>query len=120
AHGLGEAVVGAARQADREFGVLDPLDRWGAVRQDLDVDPGGVHLGDAALADIVEAGRDGPAGAIAPGDVLLHLGIEIVLLEGDNLRFRRHRFLPDISGFEFYQAKVPVSWRSRPRNQSDP
>ncbi len=108
AHGLGEAVVGAARKAHRERGILDPLHRRRAVRQHLHVDPGRVHLGDAALPDIVEARDDvRPAGRVHAGDVRLHLGIEIVLFKSDDLRLRRHLFLPIWAGGE--SALSPVA-----------
>ena len=51
--GLGQAVVGAASHPDGGLGVK-PLDRWCAVREDLDVDAGGVHVLEPRLSDVIE------------------------------------------------------------------
>ncbi len=65
------------------------------MRQHLHVDAGHVHLGDAALPDIVETRGDlGLPCNVGTGDVGLHLGVEIMLLEGDDLGFCRHFLLP--------------------------
>ena len=52
ADGFMKPVVGAAREAHRGLGV-HLLHAGVGVRQDLQVDAGGVHFGDAALSDIV-------------------------------------------------------------------
>jgi len=59
ANGLVQSIVGAARQPHRQFGIRKFLQRWRAMRQHLNVDAIGVHVGDAAGADIVEP-RDDP------------------------------------------------------------
>ena len=94
AYRLREPIVGAARQPHGEFRV-EPLHRRRAMRQHLHVDAGGVHLGDPALADVVEAGRDiGLPRDIGAGDMGLHLGVQVMLFEGYNLWSCRHLFLP--------------------------
>ena len=95
AHGLAEPVIGGAGQPDREFRIRNFLDRGRAVRQNLDINPGRVHFGNSTLADIFQPCCDtGPAGSISSGDMLLHLGIEVVLFKRDHLRPHAHFFLP--------------------------
>ena len=91
--GLGKAVIGAAREPHGKLGIRHFLRARRGVRQNLNVDAGRVHLGDAALADIVEAGHDmRPSRSIDPGRVPFHLGIEVVLFKRDHLRSHAHFF----------------------------
>jgi hypothetical protein len=53
AHRLGEGVVGVAGQRHR-LARLELLHAWRGQRQDLDVETGGVHVGDPALADVAQ------------------------------------------------------------------
>ena len=65
------------------------------MRQNLQVDAGGIHLGDPPLTDIVEAfGDPRRVLRVGSGVELLNLGVEIVLLERDNVRLCRHSLLP--------------------------
>src|ERR1700731_4101929 len=76
------------------------------MRQHLHVDAGRVHLGDAALPDIIETrGNLGLPRDVGTSDVGFYLGIEIMLLEGDDLGLCRHFLLPAI-GWLFVSAST--------------
>ena len=93
--GFGETVIGATREPHGKLGIRHFLRARRGVRQNLNVDAGRVHLGNAALADIVEAGHDmRPSRRIDPGGMPFHLGIEVVLFKRDHLRSHAHFFLP--------------------------
>jgi len=53
AHRLGEGVVGGAGEGHR-LGRVELLHPWSGQRQDLEVETGGVHVGDPALADVAQ------------------------------------------------------------------
>ena len=53
ANRLGEGVVGVAGQRHR-LDRIELLHPWSGQRQDLEVDAGGVHVGDPALADVAQ------------------------------------------------------------------
>ncbi len=90
ADGFLEPVVGAARQPHRRLGVHLLHARIG-VRKHLHIDAGGIHLGDAALTDIVEAfGDPRRMLRVGTGIMPLYLGIEVMLLQRDDIRLRRH------------------------------
>ena len=93
--GRGEPVVDAAHQRGRAVG-RQLLRRGRAVRDHLHVDAGLVHLLDAQRAEIEQPLhlRPGPAGFET--DVGLgHLGVPVVLLDGDDraIRLLEHRTL---------------------------
>ena len=69
------------------------------VRQHLHIDAGGIHLGDAALTDIVEAfGDPRRMLRVSTGIMPLYLGIEVMLLQRDDIRLRRHLSPPTDTG----------------------
>ena len=65
------------------------------MREHLHVDAGLVHLAQAQFADIVEP-FDQPRRAlhVHPGKVLFDLRVEVMLFQGDDVRFRRHCCVP--------------------------
>ena len=92
-HRFIEPVVGAARQPDGGLGIQFLQPRIG-VRQDLQIDARLVHFPQSQLADIVET-LDDPwrIGPVQSGDVPLHLRVEIMLLQRDDVGFRCHSLL---------------------------
>jgi hypothetical protein len=61
------------------------------MRQHLQIDAGLVHFPQPQLADIVETLDDpGRIGHVQSGDVPLHLRVEIMLLQRDDVGFRCH------------------------------
>ena len=85
-----EPVIGAASQPHRGFPVHLLHARIG-VGQHLHIDAGGIHLGDAALTDIVEAlGDPRRMLRVGAGVMPLHLGIEVVLLKRNDVGLRCH------------------------------
>ena len=64
------------------------------MRQHLQIDAGLVHLPQSQLADIVETLDDpGRSGHVQSGDVPLHLRVEVMLLQCDDVGFFRHSLL---------------------------
>jgi hypothetical protein len=65
------------------------------MRQHLHVDPGLVHFSEPQFADIVEPLHDVRRGdRVEAAEVLFYLRIVVMLLQGDDLGLRRHRFPP--------------------------
>jgi hypothetical protein len=116
---LVEPVVGAVRQPDGGLRV-ELLQTGVGMRQHLHVDAGLVHFSEAQVADIVEP-LDDPRriGRLLADGVTLHLGIEIMLLQGNDVRLRGHCAPPRMRDrfARFYQARVNLSCGSRSKLQ---
>ncbi len=88
AHGLVQTIVRALRERDGDLRVHEVHSRR-AVRQHLNVDAGFIHFADALRAEILEPGaqrRSLFGFAVMRGD----LGVEVVLLDRDDLWFYFH------------------------------
>ena len=95
AAGLVEAVIGLAGESDSALGV-HLLHRGRAMRQHLNIDAGLVHLLDAQLAEVAEplGNARRRTGARIGGRVKrLHLGVQVMLFEGDDERLLGHECL---------------------------
>ncbi len=97
AHRRVEAVVDATRQRHAGCGI-DRLQSRDRMRQDLQVDAGFVHLLEAQRAQIVEPLDNVAAGAGAAEP--LHLGIEVMFFQSDDIGFCRH-LRPPLVGSQF-------------------
>ena len=98
---LVEPVIGAARQSDGGLRV-ELLQPGIGVRQHLHIDAGLVHLSEAQFADIVEP-LDDPRriGRLLTDGVTLHLGVEVMLFQGDDVGFGRHCAPPRVIVADF-------------------
>ena len=100
-----EPVIGAARQPDGGLGIQLLQSRIG-MRQHLQIDAGLVHFPQPQLADIVET-LDDPRriGRVQPGDMPLHLRVEVMLLQRDDVGFRRPFAPPPMSSIGIRQRR---------------